>query len=64
MTLSDDQLRQAADIFEIGLDKLTNPELPTWNPLFAGSDLPFTFEELADSIISMNKGEETDEDSA
>lgn len=52
VSISPEQLREAAKILDKGLDARINPELESWNPKFAGCDIPFDLTELAESIIS------------
>lgn len=50
--LSDDQLRDAANIFEATMNEKADPESEKWDPRFVGYDLPFSMPELAEAIIA------------
>jgi len=52
MALTDEQLREAADIFEKTMNEKADPEAETWDPRFVGYDIPFTMQELAEAIIT------------
>jgi len=52
VSISPEQLREAAKILEQGINERTNPESDKWDGHYAGTDMSFTLEELAESIIT------------